>query len=237
MLSADLLEEYCAKFYGLGTWKAKLWYIGVEEAGGWEEQGIIQRLEAWKQNGKHPLENAPTFYPQSGNPSWHGNRAVIQPTWKQLIRILLVARGQRDTDVNILNYQRDHFARADGRECCIELFPLPSPNTATWNYDKWSKLPWLQNRNLYQNHFLLTRSAFIQQKIEECHPTAVIFYASTWHRHWAMIARGVWTQAIKGKLMGFDQGGTSFYVTRHPRTESDECFREIGQFLRKKHGK
>jgi hypothetical protein len=51
-----------------------------------------------------------------------------------------------------------------------------------------------------------------------------------------MIARAAWEQAIPGKLMGFEGFHATFYVTRHPASESDDYFREIGEFLHRKHG-
>ena len=237
MLPDALLTEYASKFFGFGTWDAKIWFIGIEEAGGSREQDILARLAAWKQNRKPDLADAPAFYPASGQNDWHGDNAKPQATWKQLIRILLVARGRRDTDDGILEYQRFQFGSVAGRECLAELLPLPSPGSSAWNYRQWSNVPWLQSRCLYQNHLVLQRALGLQQKLEAHHPKVVIFYSSTWHRIWATISRGVWSQAIKGKLMGWDCGGTSFYVTRHPRAESDEYFRQIGEFLNKKHGK
>jgi len=236
MLPGTLLTEYADKFYGFGTWDAKIWFIGIEEAGGWQEQDVQRRLDAWKLNGKRDLEDAPKFYPASGNKRWHDDEACQQPTWKQLIRMLLVARGKPDTDDALLNYQRCDFGCAGGRECLAELLPLPSPSSTAWNYLKWSGLSWLHSRSLYQNHVLLERAYSIQQKLERYRPRVVIFYASTWHRLWGVIARGVWTQAIQGKLMGLERDGTTFYVTRHPRAESDDYFHEIGLFLRRKHG-
>jgi len=236
MLNPSLLNNYIGSFFGYGRWSAPIWFVGIEEAGGRTECELEQRLAVWTSRGKKELEDAPTFYPQSGNHFWHGQEADLQETWKQLIRMLLVARGKTDNDDAILDNQRSHWGRADGRECLAELLPLPSPSSTTWNYRRWSDLPWLQTRLDYQNYVTLKRASFLQQQIEQHKPQVVIFYSSTWHRLWGLIARGVWGQAIPGKLMGLDCEVTSFYVTRHPRAESDEYFREIGLYLRRKHG-
>ena len=105
-----------------------------------------------------------------------------------------------------------------------------------WNYRNWSDLSWLKTRNSYRNYVLLERAVSIQRVIEQYRPKIVIFYSSTWHRLWGVIARGVWSQAIQSRLMGLDRDSMSFYVTRHPRAESDEYFQKIGAFLRRKHG-
>jgi hypothetical protein len=237
VLPDALVEDYVDKFYGFGTWNAKTWLIGIEEAGGWTEHNIHQRLEVWKQNGSRDLEDAPIFYPASGNPGWHGASASIQFTWNQLIRMLLVGRGKGDSEAGILTYQRDRFGQFGGNECILELLPLPSPSTSDWKYGEWSNLRWLKSRNGYQNYVLLNRALALQKRIEEHKPKVVIFYASTWHRLWGLIARGVWTQAIPGKLMTVEHDDISFYVTRHPRSETDDYFRQIGVFLKRKHGR
>lgn len=235
MLPDGLLTDYATKFYGFGTWRAKIWFVGIEEAGGVQESDVQARLDTWRKSNSRDLEDAPTFYPASGNMLWHGKGATLQPTWKQLIRVLLVARGQAATNEEILNYQRSTFGRTGGRECLAELLPLPSPSAAAWNYHKWSKLTWLKTRDGYQKYVSLGRAYAIQQKLEQHHPRVVIFYSSTWHRLWGLIARGSWGQAIPSKLMGLDRDGISFYVMRHPRAESDAYFRTIGEFLRMKH--
>jgi hypothetical protein len=97
-------------------------------------------------------------------------------------------------------------------------------------------LSWLRSRDAYQNFIFLHRATTLQQRIAQHRPPIVIFYGSTWHRYWGMIARGAWGQAIQDKLMGLERDGTAFYVTRHPTRESDSYFREIGAFLRSKHG-
>lgn len=236
MLPDKLLTDYASKFYGFGTWKAKIWFVGIEEAGGDRESEVQARLDAWQKSDSNDLEDAPRFYPASGNSRWHSKDAVLQPTWRQLIRMLLVARGKPATEETILKYQRESFGRAEGHECLAELLPLPSPKSTAWKYHQWSQLPWLKRRDVYQNYVSLGRAYEIQRKVEEYHPRVVVFYSSTWHRLWGLIARGGWGQAIPGKLMGLHRNDTSFYVTRHPRAESDGYFQTIGEFLRQKHG-
>jgi hypothetical protein len=234
MLPETLLKEYADKFYGFGTWKAKIWFIGIEEAGGWSEGDVQSRLDAWRIQ-KPDLADAPAFYPACGQHGWHGDHGKPQATWTQLIRMLLVARGIPDTPEEILRYQREKFGKSNGRECLAELFPLPSPSITVWHYNEWSDLPQLQSRTRYQSYFMLVRAARLQQRIKQNRPKVVVFYGSSLHRIWAMVARGEWSQAINGSLMGMGRDGISFYVTRHPRAETDEYFREVGRFLRNRH--
>ena len=235
MLPDDLLTEYADRFLGFGNWEAKVWFIGIQEAGGDDEPSVLRRLQAWAKNKKQPIEDAPAFYPLCDNHRWHGKNPSVQPTWRQLIRLDLLIRGRSASPDEILQYQRHSFANSNGDECAFELLPLPSPDAKTWRYLGWSKLPWLQSRRRYQNHVLLQRAISLQQRIEQHRPRVVIFYSSTWHRIWAVTTRAVWAQAIQGQLMGFDRDGISFYVTRHPSAEGDKYFQKIGEFLRAKH--
>jgi len=235
MLPAHRLSEYSDTFLGFGNWDARIWFVGIEEAGGQDEPAVLRRLEAWVKNGKNPIEDAPQFYPLCDDHRWHGKTLSVQPTWKQLIRLDLLIRGRSATSDQILEYQRHSFANSQGDECALELLPLPSPDTKTWNYHRWSDLPWLRSRRRYQTHVLLQRAFALQRRIEQHCPRVVIFYSSSWHRIWAVLARAVWAQAIPDQLMGFDRDGISFYVTRHPRVETDAYFQNIGKFLRTKH--
>ena len=233
------MKDYADKFYGFGTWNAKIWFVGIEEAGGWEEQDVMDRLHAWEQGGKMELENASTFYPASGNNWWHGHESQHQETWGELIRMLLLARGESDTDEAILNYQRNVLGRADGETCLAELLPLPSPSIKEWRYRNWSKFHWLESREKYYAHLLVTRAAELARKIKSKPPSVVIFYGSSFHRTWSCVAGANWTQAIPGQ---FQTIKTAFFVTKHPADPKlglgrDGYFRQIGNYLHLEHGK
>jgi hypothetical protein len=128
MLNPALLSDYCEKFFGYGRWTAPIWFIGIEEAGGHNEAEIERRLETWSARGRLDLEDAPSFYPACGNAAWHGTGATLQPTWEQLIRMLLRGRGVEDTKAALLDYQQK-LGASTGETCVIELLPLPSPRT------------------------------------------------------------------------------------------------------------
>lgn len=44
MLPGSLLTEYTDRFFGFGTWSTRVWFIGIEEAGGWSEEDVRKRL-------------------------------------------------------------------------------------------------------------------------------------------------------------------------------------------------
>ena len=100
-LQPEMLDRYCAKFQGFGNAKAKVWFIGIEEAGAWDCKDIQRRLLTWHAAGEPSFADAATFYPRCGNHRWHGLEAEAQPTWRQLIRMLLLARGGDDRENEI----------------------------------------------------------------------------------------------------------------------------------------
>ena len=61
MLPDTLITDYAQTFFGFGNWNAKIWFIGIEEAGGADEADVQRRLIAWAEHGRRDLENAPEF--------------------------------------------------------------------------------------------------------------------------------------------------------------------------------
>jgi len=242
-LPAELLTKYANTFFGFGHWKAPIWFVGIEEAGGETIEEVHDRIQAWAGFGQSKvLQDAPQFYPASRQMSWHGPKAKPQDTWKQLIRVLLVARGQNDTPDMILNYQRNRLGAADGETCLLELFPLPSPSVDCWNYADWSKLPWLQTRTAYEQNVLSHRISLLRQSIDHHRPRVVIFYGDGQLKHWQrIIGPGTYQRPIADKLIAHERNRLHFFITKHPtnpnlRPTTDDYFREIGAFLRNKRG-
>ena len=129
LLDESRLVDYCTTFFGYGHWAAPVWFIGIEEAG--DDTKIVQRLDEWNKRNRNDIEDAPSFYPSlQGNAEWHGLAAIPQPTWTQLIRMLLIAQGKDDSPDHVLDYQRHHLGTADGETCLLELLPLPWPRAA-----------------------------------------------------------------------------------------------------------
>ena len=243
MLTTSFLNNYLASFFGYGQWTAPIWFVGIEEAGGRTESEVERRLSLWNQRGSKELEDAPVFYPKSGNDRWHGNKAELQATWKQLIRLLLLARNERDDKATMLANQREQLGSLAGDTCLAELLPLPSPDTETWNYRDWSDLPHLVSRQKYITRMLRPRADALQKKCAAIRPKVVIFYGlelaggTSLLPSWSRIAGGWFDQAIAEEkiLLSRRNAHTVFFVTRHPVNESDDYFSRIGKFLGENH--
>jgi hypothetical protein len=240
MLNSSALNAYIDSFFGYGRWNAPVWFIGIEEAGGRTEREIEERLNVWTSRRRNELEDAPTFYPAMGNRAWHGKNPTLQATWKQLIRMLLLARGECDDDKTILNYQTEQLGSSRGDTCLAELLPLPSPDTSTWNYSRWFDLHRLSSRQSYQADILGPRADALKMRCASYRPQIVIFYGleisdgTKLLPYWSRIAGGWFEQAIERKkiLLHYRNEQTAFFVTRHPAIESASYFREIGTFFR-----
>ena len=237
MLDDAILNSYCQTFAGYGQWLAPVWFVGIEEAGGKTESEIRQRLDVWVSRGSRELEDATAFYPESGNSRWHGSDATAQPTWKQLIRMLLLAQGKATTPNAILDYQRNLLGKFGGETCLVELFPLPAPSLQDWLYAPWSRLPWLESRIAYEKEVLSGRINLLRQRIDRFQPSVVVFYGDGQLRHWQrIIGAGTYRRPIPGKLIGHQRDGLQFFVTKHPACPGflpsvDDCFDEVGRFL------
>jgi hypothetical protein len=239
MLTDELLTDYAGKFFGYGNWSAKVWFIGIEEAGGKTESEIKQRLHIWHKRGRLELENVREFYTALDNDhNWHGENADLQPTWAGLIRLLLLARGEEDSDQIILQYQRSQM----GEICVAELLALPSPDTRTWNYAGWTDVDWLQSRVGCFDKTTPGRILTFKQRIQASKPKAVIFYGTTIPERsllplWSNLAGGQFNQGFEDDkiLLCRQTGDTAFFVTRHPTIETIQNLRRIGQYFREHH--
>ena len=238
-----MIEAYCKQFFGYGRWDAPIWFVGLEEAGAGTPEELQSRLLAWDQRGRRELEDAPTFYPACGQNQWHGQGATLQkPTWRQLMRMLLLARGEPIGENALLEYQQQDFGAFAGNVCLTELSPLPTRNQTHWPYADHAGLPgWLQTRDQFMEKILPARIATLREKIAIHHPRAVLFYF--WkHRQSAeavaggefqLLLHGDSCGALRDELLGFSHTGTQYFITGHPAAQypgdPDNYFAELGQ--------
>jgi len=117
------------------------------------------------------------------------------------------------------------------------LFPLPSPNVATWNYANWSESAWLRSRQIYEQHVVNQRISLIRKRIDACRPRVVIFYGDGQLKYWRqIIGAGTYARPIPHKLIAHKRDNIVFFITRHPADpklghQRDDYFREIARFF------
>jgi hypothetical protein len=195
IIEEKALKHWIDNFYGYGSLKARIWFIGYEEGGGDLPEEVAEKLNYFNRN--HP-PNTPSklcdireLYrnvtlkldgPKSGlykNQYEYrfGNYATQHGFWKNLIAF---AHGFRNEQLpDLLQYQRNSFLLpSEDNEAFIQLYPLPSSNNHAWYYS-WLDMPqfsFLKSRALYQEHVYQNRIQRIAQNILEHQPELVVMY-------------------------------------------------------------
>ena len=225
-----MIEAYCKQFFGYGRWDAPVWFVGLEEAGAGTPEELQARLAAWDQRGRRELEDAPEFYPACRQPQWHGPNATLQPTWRQLIRILLLARGEPVAEDALLEYQKRTLGAFSGNVCLTELSPLPTRNQTHWPYAAHQGLPdWAETRAQFTDAFAAHRAATLREKIALHHPRAVVFYFWKPRQSAEAVAGGDFHPVIPEQLLGLNRNGTAYFITGHPASGyPDSYFDKLG---------
>lgn len=97
-LDSKLLATFTTTFFGYGNLAADWWFVGMEEGGGHSDDEISARLAAWRELGATPTVDIVDFGRRAGideHLQWfEGDRPPLQSTWRQLIRMILGARGE-----------------------------------------------------------------------------------------------------------------------------------------------
>ncbi len=221
------------RFFGYGSWDAKLWFVGMEEGGGESMDEIERRLKSWDR--RDDLADLAQYQAAIGEMRWCSNRATIQRTWGKLIHIALTAKGQPADTESVRRYQRDRFGRHGGDEAVIELLPLPSPSTSEWLYQS-SGIPTLASRKRYQDSIQPMRISAIRERIAKHRPEAVIFYGIGYKAQWEAIARMKFVSVPGSRFATSAGGGTAFVLSPHPvaKGASNSAFDAIGLWLRER---
>lgn len=187
------------KFFGYGRWSAPFWFIGPEP--GMAQDGdddLLSRYESWKKLNFRPVVDCAAHHRGFGFLKWHQPHPPTQPTWRQLIRLLLTYQGKPNDIEAIRAYQRDHWGSETGETCVIELSALASPNIGT-----------AQDRT----SFVESRINRIKQEIQRNRPELLVMYGVGRRREW---------MKIRGEALHADNifciGTTVGAIARHPVT-------------------
>lgn len=245
MFDDQLLSTFISKFYGYGNYHGKYWFVGMEEGGGDNKGQIDTRLKKWQKRGEKELEDLKEYHLALGIERHFSEKPALQRTWSKLIRILLRAENEEITSEKeipteeVRIYQRDLLGRTNGETCLLELLPLPSPSIKLWLYGDFSKLPHLEKRESYRDHYAQERVPYIQQRISAHKPKAVVFYGLNYQEYWRKIAQVEFIEFKSEKdsegIISGKNKDTRFIITSHPATKGikNEYFYRIGEFIRR----
>jgi len=199
-------------FFGHGRWRAPYWFIGPEQ--GMAKTDTLEiRYQAWEKLGCKPLIDCKEFHHEFGFYKWHKDNPPTQPTWRQLIRLLLAFEGKPSDNDEIRKYQRDKWGRFDGETCVIELSGLAAPSLATL---------------LDRERFLVPRIEHIKANIVKYQPKFVVMYGKQQEQQWIEIAGNEFDGS------GFCRKDNTLYAfTVHPvsRGIKNEYWEKLGEVM------
>lgn len=247
------LENYINQFYGYGNLKSDYWFIGKEEAG--NAKDIHARLKAWT-NLKSPeiTDNYlfhKNFATQIGKPNlfdrlFNESHTKIQKTWAGLIQLqYAIGKDELPSYTDLKTIQSNDLGRLDSDNALLELFPLPSRSHSDHNYEKFTQLDYLKNKESYKAAVAKTRIDTLKELISKHQPKFVIFYSTNkeFINYWKKITGGLQFKEMQrlsnrsggNRYLLLDKmGKTTFCITQHPtyRGTSGEELLKTGRIIR-----
>jgi hypothetical protein len=163
----DTELEYLLNFVGYGKLSADVWFIGMEEAGG-GENNIRSRLKF------RQVEDCAEAHKILGITEHHSGKKTIQKTWRGMCYIMLRLEGKAANRENIRNYQADFLGRFQGNSMLCELMPIPKPTINSWGYE--TLIPQFKSSDEYYQVVRPRRIKYLQNLIAEYQPKIVIGY-------------------------------------------------------------
>jgi len=233
VLDSELLLSFADRFFGYGDLTAPIWFIGMEEGGGGEEN-IRTRLETWDFRGRRQLEDLAEYHEAMVFEKLTSKKRVsIQPTWEKLIYFQMAAEGAAPTREGVRAFQKSILGRENSSTCVLELMPLPKKSAASWPYGGWTDVPELWSRSLYFAHFAVKRATALRQLIADHRPRVVVFYGKSpeFSCHWPWIA-GVklsdWNG--DGEWCDIEHEGVQYMFAPHPVAHGsrNDVWRDMG---------
>ena len=170
----DSEVEHLLSFIGYGNLSAPIWFLGMEEGGGGEDN-LRCRLTF------DSVEDLYTGHKKLGIVKHHEGRRIIQPTWRAMCVIMLELMGKVVNREEIRRYQADELGRSGKTTFLLELMPLPKPRIGTWSYD--DLLPQFYSREDYYDRILPKRIIYLRKILERHLPDVVIGYGKDYWKH------------------------------------------------------
>lgn len=246
MLDPTLLSSFAENFFGYGNPHAPLWFIGLEEGSGGEEDEIQRRLAAWNASGRPRWLDAAEFHNQAGMGSLFSLNCSVQPTWRALMRICMKVADPGDHVIRraaFQQFQSQRWGRRAASHCLAELRPLPCPSTLPkdYRYHTWTdpqELPWLhapighadpaaaraEARARYETAITPLRIARLQEHIDEYAPRVIVFYGMTALPLWNEVAIGADLQGATLEVLHVGNKGKRRYSIRQATTPDGRLY-------------
>jgi len=181
---------------GLGNLDAPVWFIGMEPGGDAADD------EAWATVWADRFGGMPTvdLHASAGKREapYLGLDNRTHKTWSPLIRLRLAYAGLPTDDANVLRYQRERFAKADGDEAILEVSAYAAKSLAHPSQRK---------------EYLASRLDLLRDLIRDHQrsPEVVVCYGKTYAQYYASLCGGEFDDD------GFRWSGSTLCIlTLHP---------------------
>jgi len=168
---SDKELEHLLKFIGYGRLGARVWFLGMEEAGG-GEGNIRARLKF------RLVEDCAEAHRILGITKHHWGRKVIQRTWRGMCYIMLRLEGEGVDTESIRHYQADQLGRFGSNSLLCELLPIPKPSIHAWGYENF--IPQYASREEYYAIVKPRRIKLYKKLLKEHTPKTVIGYGKSY---------------------------------------------------------
>lgn len=210
--------DWLRKRIGYGDLAGAFWFLGMEE----REAGRDRRTAARQAPRRRP-RGSPEGIRRAIPPP--GLKPVTQPTWRKLIRTLLVAKnGNADID-EIRAYQAGQWGRIGGETLLAELFPVASPTLS---------------RDRYKERLLACRIELFRGLYRRHRPRLVIAYGKGSWEHYKAIFGGPDTRWLKLPAdCGDGVAHGNVALVQHPtfRGVTNGQFEALGRWARVRSGR
>jgi hypothetical protein len=181
----DAELAHLLRFIGYGRLNAPIWFLGVEEAGG-SEDNIRTRLNF------EPVLDLAAANRRLGFTKLDGERPVIQRTWRGMCCIMLRLSGHATDTEGIRRYQADRLGRSSGDTLLLELMPLPMRADDDWGYE--TLIPRYASREAYYAAVKPQRIDAIKNLIAQYLPRVVVAYGkSCWDEYKSLFPNATWS--------------------------------------------
>ncbi|MCX6078387.1 MAG: hypothetical protein NTW32_02535 [Chloroflexi bacterium] len=202
--------EHLLNFVGYGRLDAPVWFLGMEEAGGGEDN-LRARLKF------RAVEDCAEAHRILGITKHHWERRVIQRTWRGMCYIMLKLDNKVNDAESIRNYQAELLGRFGGQTLLVELMPIPKPSIGTWSYEE--LIPQYASREDYYLKVKPRRLSYLQGLIRENKPQIVVGYGkSYWPEYQALF--GGMDFSSRGQFMVGKTAGLTVVLTDHFTAQS-----------------
>ena len=215
VLTPELVRVRLKNFWGYGNLKSKIWFVGMEEGCDGDISKLISRFKATSHGEVFDIYHDMRHDPD--HMKWFEENAPTQATYRKLIYLLLYLETSKEPTLEeIRQYQITHFGRKHKDHAVLELMSLParSLKQEDWVYAT-SGIDGLSSRKVYLKMYMPERIKRLRELIRAHKPKFVIFYSTTYLKHWHTVVDLPFHKVIDKKLHIAKDDHTLYVVVPH----------------------